>query len=169
MRRHLLLLFLFSLSVVPLRAFTVADSAKLEGRWDLTILVDGKESPSWLEVTHSGHKTLVGHFVGISGSSRPISKVTVTGNKFSFAIPPQWESGEGDMTVNGTFSEKQVAGTVVFPDGKSYSFTGVRAPELRRKEGTWGKPINLIQQNDLKGWEALGPNQWVVENGILKN
>jgi hypothetical protein len=147
-----------------------ADSTKIEGRWDLVIMFDGKESPSWLEVTHSGHKTLVGHFVGISGSSRPISEVLIDGNKFSFAIPPQWESGDGDLAVEGTWSAKQVAGTVVFPDGKSYSFTGTRAPSLReRKEGTWGKPVKLIQQNDLKGWTALGTNQWVVENGILKS
>ena len=66
--RLILLLFVFALSVSTTNAVTLADSTKLEGRWDLTILVDGKENPSWLEVTHSGHKTLVGHFVGISGS-----------------------------------------------------------------------------------------------------
>lgn len=167
--RHTLLLFVFAFSIFQATASSLADSTKLEGRWDLTIMVDGKENPSWLEVTHSGVKTLVGHFVGISGSSRPISKVIVNGNKFSFAIPPQWESGDNDMTFDGTWTGKRVAGTVVFPDGKSYSFTGVRAPALRRKEGTWGKAIKLIQQGDTKGWEAMGPNQWIVEDGILKN
>jgi hypothetical protein len=151
------------------KAAIVADSSKLEGRWDLTINVDGKESPSWLEVTHSGHKTLVGHFVGIVGSARPISKVTVNGNKFSFAIPPQWEPGENDMTLEGTWTQKQIAGTVVFPDGKSYPFKGVRAPALRKKEALWGKPVNLIQETLSASWEAMGPNQWIVEKGILKN
>ncbi|HEY0651483.1 MAG TPA: DUF1080 domain-containing protein [Chryseosolibacter sp.] len=146
-----------------------ADTTKLEGRWDLTLIVDGKESPSWLEVTHSGHKTLVGHFVGVVGSARPVSEIKVDGNKFSFAIPPQWESGENDMKVEGTWTGKQLTGTVVFPDGKSCSFKGVRAPALRRKEGTPGKPVNLIQKTGTAGWEAMGPNQWVVENGILKS
>ncbi len=164
-----ILVLLFSVFIIQANASSFADSTKLEGRWDLTIMVDGKENPSWLEVTHSGHKTLVGHFVGISGSSRPISEVKVDGNKFTFSIPPQWEEGNNDLTMNGTWSGKQLSGTVVFPDGKSYSFTGVRAPALRRKEGTWGKPINLIQKNGTQGWEATGPNQWIVENGILKN
>jgi hypothetical protein len=147
-----------------------ADSTKIEGRWDLVLMVDGKESPSWLEITHSGVNTLVGHFVAIVGSARPVSEILVDGNKFSFAIPPQWEPGDGDMALEGTWTGKQIAGTVVFPDGKSYSFTGKRAPSLRdRKEGTWGKPVKLIQQNDTKGWTTEGPNQWIVENGILKN
>jgi hypothetical protein len=163
-------IFLFACIIsASATAGIVADSTKLEGRWDLTLNVDGKESPSWLEVTHSGHKTLVGHFVGVVGSARPIAKINVTGNKFNFAIPPQWETGENDMTVEGTWSGKQITGHVVFPDGKSYSFKGVRAPSLRRKEGTSGKPVKLIQQSGTGGWEALGPNQWVVENGILRN
>lgn len=146
-----------------------ADTATVEGRWDLTIMMDGKENPSWLEVTHSGHKTLVGRFVGVSGSARPVSKVNVSGNKFSFAIPPQWEEGENDMTFEGTFTGGRIAGTVVFPNGKKFDFTGTRAPSLRnRKAGTWGKPVNLIQP-ETKGWTAMGPNQWIVENGILKN
>ena len=31
----------------------------LEGRWDLTVDMNGKPAPSWLEVTHSGTRTLV--------------------------------------------------------------------------------------------------------------
>lgn len=142
----------------------------LEGRWDLTITMDGKENPSWLEVTHSGHKTLVGHFVGVWGSSRPVAEVKVNGNNFSFAIPPQWEEGEQDMTVEGTVANSKLSGSIVFPDGKKYSWTGVRAPSLRRdKEGKWGKPVLLIQKNSLDGWKALGENQWVVEGGVLKS
>lgn len=150
-------------------AILPADSISIEGRWDLTISMDGKENPSWLEVTHSGTKTLVGRFVGVSGSARPISKVDFSGNTFSFSIPPQWEKGDNDLKVQGTLTGQRVAGTVVFPDGKQYPFTGVRAPSLRdRKEGTWAKSIKLIQP-ETKGWSAMGPNQWVVENGILKN
>lgn len=167
--RQLLVASLLLFAVTQSNATALADSAKLEGRWDLTVMVDGKESPSWLEVTHSGHKTLVGHYVAVVGSARPVSEITTNGNKFSFSIPPQWEEGANDLKVEGTWTGKQIAGTVVYPDGKSYSFTGVRAPALRRKEGAPGKAINLIQQNDLKGWQAMGPNQWVVENGILKS
>jgi hypothetical protein len=147
-----------------------ADSLMLEGRWDLTITMAGKESPAWLEVRHSGHHTLVGHFVGTGGSARPISKVTVNGNKFNFAIPPQWERGDGDMTFEGGMDGKGLSGTVVFPDGKSYTWTAVRAPSLRtQKEAVWAKSIPLLESNSLKGWHALGENQWVVEQGILRS
>ncbi len=147
-----------------------ADSTSLEGRWDITITMDGKENPSWLEVRHSGHKTWVGYFVGVWGSARPISVVTVTNGKFSFAIPPQWEQGDGNMTFLGTLADNKIAGDVMFPDGKTYKFTGVRAPALKRtKEAVWDKPIALIQGKDTKGWKALGENQWVVENGVLKS
>jgi hypothetical protein len=35
----------------------------IEGRWDITINEEGKEKPAWLDVRHSGLKTLVGYFV----------------------------------------------------------------------------------------------------------
>src|SRR5690349_5047328 len=47
----------------------------LFGRWDLTVVIDGKELPSWLEVHKSGEHRLVGYYVGTGGSARPISKV----------------------------------------------------------------------------------------------
>lgn len=142
----------------------------LEGRWDLTIMMEGKKNPAWLEVRHSGYSTLVGHVVVVVGSARPISKITVNGNKFSFAIPPQWEKGTSDMIFEGSFEGKGLSGSVVFPDGQRYSWTAVRAPSLRRqKEGAWGKPITLIPASGLKGWHATGENQWVVEQGILRS
>lgn len=145
-----------------------ADS--LEGRWDLTIIMSGKKNPGWLEVRHSGYSTLVGYFVGVVGSARPVSKITVDGNKFSFAIPPQWEKGTNDMTFEGTLDGKGLSGSVVFPDGQKYAWTGVRAPALRtQKQVAWGKPVTLIPASGLKGWHALGDNQWVVEQGILRS
>ena len=39
------------------------DSKSIEGRWNLTLSYDGKDVPSWLEVSHSGLSTLVGRFV----------------------------------------------------------------------------------------------------------
>jgi hypothetical protein len=143
---------------------------KLEGRWDITVNEDGKEIPSWLEVMHSGHKTLVGRFVGSGGSARPISEVKVADGTFTFEIPPQWEREARYLSIEGKFSGEGLAGKVTYPNGKSYSWTASRAPSLRRdKVVKWGKPIQLIQQSSLKGWQAMGENQWVVENGVLKN
>lgn len=149
--------------------FKKADAPSLEGRWDMTINMAGKEIPSWLEVRHSGLHTLVGDFVGSGGSARPISKVNFSGGKMSFTIPPQWETGN-DVSVEGTLEGNSLAGTIVMPDGKNYSWTAVRAPSLRRsKAPVWGKPIKLFNGTDLKGWHAMGQNQWQAENGVLRS
>ena len=70
-----------------------SDSTAILGRWDITINMEGKDAPSWLEVKHSGYSMLVGEFVGVSGSARPVSRVHLKDGKFSFSIPPQWEKG----------------------------------------------------------------------------
>lgn len=143
---------------------------KFTGRWDITIDAGNNKWPSWLEVTHSGLKTLVGHFVGVSGSARPISEIEYTNGQFSFSIPPQWEEGS-DLKVEGKFEGGKLSGTMVMPDGKSFPFTGVRAPTLRGgTEVTWGTPIKLFNGQNLDGWKTTGgENQWVAENGVLKS
>lgn len=152
--------------------FTVVeklDSASLEGRWDMTINVAGKQAPSWFEVRHSGLHTLVGDFVGSGGSARPVSKVNFIGGKMSFTIPPQWENGN-DLSVEGTLQGNNMKGTILLPDGKNYEWTAVRAPSLWEvKKLVWGKPYPLFNGKDLKGWHAMGENQWKAENNVLKS
>ncbi|GEO12227.1 3-keto-disaccharide hydrolase [Segetibacter aerophilus] len=159
---------LFSTSAIKANYRDTAMSSTLEGRWDLTITVGGREVPSWLEVRHSGLNTLVGDFVGSGGSARPISKVNFSGGKMSFTIPPQWETGN-DVTVEGTLQGNNLSGTILQPDGKTYNWTGVRAPSLRRTtQPVWGKPVKLFNGTDLKGWHPTGAtNQWKVVNGVL--
>jgi Domain of Unknown Function (DUF1080) len=146
------------------------DEGSVEGRWDLTMFADGKEYPSWLEIRHSGTKMLVGHFVFITGSARPVSRVNFNDGKISFTLPPQWEDGDNDFSVEGVLQGDILTGTLVSSDGKNYTWKGVRAPALRKpKPAAWGKPIKLFNGVDLKGWRALGENQWVVESGVLKS
>ncbi|MGZ8558739.1 MAG: 3-keto-disaccharide hydrolase, partial [Chitinophagaceae bacterium] len=126
--------------------------------------------PSWLEVRHSGTSMLVGQFVFITGSARPVSRVNFNDGKMSFSVPPQWEPGNNDFLVEGTLRDDRLSGTVITSDGKNYDWTGVRAPSLRRSTApVWGKPIKLFNGVDLKGWHAMGENQWVAGAGILKN
>lgn len=149
---------------------TGTPATKLEGRWDLTVDVDGKSAPSWLEVSHSGLKTLVGRFVGTGGSARPVSKVNFDGNSFSFSIPPQWEPEDHDLQVQGTLANDELKGEMVFPNQKTYHFTGKRAPALNETgEVSWGKPVVLFDGKDMKEWHTNGENQWVVEDGILRS
>ncbi|MFT3674725.1 MAG: DUF1080 domain-containing protein [Chitinophagaceae bacterium] len=142
-----------------------------EGRWDITVYDNGREFPSWLEIYHSGHKRLVGQYVGIVGSARPVSIINYKEAVISFTLPPQWEGEDNDLRFEARFQGDSLAGTMVAANGKTYNWTGHRAPLLKPKAApVWGKAIKLFNGKDLDGWKALGKtNQWVVENGVLKS
>jgi len=140
----------------------------LIGRWDITIDRNGKPAPSWLEVQLSGNRTLVGSFVGIVGSARPVAEVKFNQGKFHFTIPPQWEQGEQDFLIEGELVGAGIQGTITMSDGKKYNWKGVRAPYLDRKDKPkWGRAIALFNGKNLDGWKATGKNQWIVKDGIL--
>lgn len=164
MRVSAILCFFF----ISVSAF--AQKPNPEGRWNISIYEDGREYPSWLEVYHSGHKRLVGHYVGISGSARPISLIHFDDGVLRFSIPPQWEREDNDLQFEARFSGDSLTGTLLAADGKKYDWIGRRAPKLiRDKEPVWGSPVNLFNGQNLDGWKAMGTNQWIVENGVLKS
>jgi hypothetical protein len=167
MRKLLLTGVAFALAIT---AFAQVQTP-LEAKWDIVIEKDGAQLPSWLEVRHSGNHTLVGRFCYAFGSARPISEVKLKDGNFSFAIPPQWEPGDKNMEFNGTLTGETIKGTMVYTDGKTYNWTGTKAPTLTRdKQPTWDKPNMVFNGKDLTGWHAQGKtNQWVVENGVLKS
>jgi hypothetical protein len=169
--KHILLSFYFLLFTFYFsRANNFYFESPLEGRWDLTLYNSGKTSPAWLEVHHSGLSTLVGQYVGSGGSARPISKVNFDGVKLSFAIPPQWDPSPNDLVFEAVFQGDSLSGTVIESNGKKYTLSGVRAPLLRRNsEPVWANEIKLFDGTDLKGWHTTGPNQWKVEDGIMRN
>lgn len=150
---------------------TLVDSKDLLGRWDLTVDVDGKPYPSWMEVKLSGSKTLVGYYVAVVGSVRPVSHIHFNDGKFKFNIPPQWEGGDKDFEINGELTGDKILGTVTTSEGKTYNFTGVRAPVMKRTSTpAWGSAVKLFNGKDLTGWITFGgENQWVVKNGVLTN
>lgn len=169
--KQFLLLNLFTLTAhVSVSASTaLSKQDEIIGRWDLTVSRGDKLTPSWLEVKLSGVKTLVGFFVADGGSARPISRVNFKDGKVSFSIPPQWENSERDMVFEGSLENDKLTGIITGSDGKRYTFTGVRAPLLKRtKPVVWGTPIRLFNGKDLTGWHADGvDNQWEVKNGNL--
>ena len=57
------------MSNMTLTAKPIGDES-LEGRWDITVTKGDKKLPSWLEVNHSGIRTLTGSFVADGGSAR---------------------------------------------------------------------------------------------------
>lgn len=167
-------------TVVALAAFSHFGASAQEtkkdpeviGRWDITMEKDGKPQPSWLEVQKSGsHGVLIGRFTYAFGSARPISEIKPVNGKYTFSLPLQWEPGDRNMDFEFEADGNTIKGNMVYTDGKSYSFTGVRAPSLLpTKTPVWGKPVKLLNGKNTKGWHTDGrPNQWVVENGILRS
>jgi len=153
--------------VAPIHSNAV-QGGELIGRWDITVDENGKPAPSWLEVELSGFKTLVGRFVSTGGSARPVSKIKFENGKFGFAIPPQWEKEDRDLVLDGAVTGDRIQGSITTSAGETYSFTGVRAPDLKRNnQPEWSKPIGLFNGKDLTGWKALGENQWKVVDGVL--
>ena len=176
MLRHAILLLTIILPNNPGRkpAFSTASlppDERLMGRWDITITTPDGPRPSWLEIEHSGRDALVGRFVGVVGSARPVSVIQTSGDSLSFSIPHQWEEGDGNLSVRGRLQGSGLSGVMTFPDGKTFSWTGVRAPRLeRRSTPVWGAPIRLLHANDLGGWHPSGAtNQWIVKNGVLSS
>ena len=147
----------------------VAADNDIIGRWDLTVNMDGRIAPSWLEVKLSGVKTLVGYFVADGGSARPISHVQVKEGKIHFSIPSQWDRLDKYMEFDAVLENDQLKGTITQSYGKVHSFTGERAPLLKRDQApVWGKPINLLSGKGIEGWHAdRNNNQWVNINGVL--
>ncbi len=146
-----------------------ARDVRLIGRWDITITTPTGTAPSWIEIDSSGRDALVGRIVGIVGSARPISEIIAQGDSLHFAVPHQWESGNGELRVVFRLQGDRLVGRMTFPDNTTRNWQGVRAPRLvRARPPRWGAPIALLDQNDLNGWQPMGsPNQWIVRNGVL--
>ena len=160
----------FSLGAARLLDAQPAAQAKIIGRWDITMQGDNESFPSWLEVHLSGNRTLVGQFVGRTGSARPISKVEWADGAMRFSIPTQWDMGNENFQIEGKLDGDKLAGAMSDAQGKKFTWTAVRAPSLRRAaKPTWGAPVALFNGKDLSNWTLTGKNQWTVAGGILGN
>lgn len=168
--RVTLALLVAGVGAVPARAQT-GPTPPVVGRWDLRVMGADGVYPSWLEVTRSGDRALVGRFVGRVGSARPIGDVAFADGVLRFAIPAQWESGTGDLRVEGRVAGDSLTGTLVTPNGAQQRWTATRAPELRRTTAPhWGAPVVLFDGRDLAGWTPRGgENRWRATDGVLTN
>ncbi len=145
---------------------------RVVGRWDLTVIgSDGRHLPSWIEVEWSGDRVLVGRYLGVVGSARPVSKFEFTNDTLRWSAPPQWEGGDSDFRFTGVFASDSLAGTLTTSDGKQLAWSGHRAPALQRKGvARWGSPRRLFNGRDLSGWHVTGgDNQWKAIKGVLTN
>jgi 3-keto-disaccharide hydrolase len=140
------------------------------GRWDLTLKAPDREYPSWLELRQENSQ-LKATMVSRWGNARPLPTVEVTNGHLKFVSPKEEEERKDDMVFEGTLSGNHLLGTTTGPDGSPWTWTGVRAPSLKRSGApTWGKPIPLFNGKDLAGWrpeKVNTPTLWKVENGSL--
>ena len=146
-----------------------ADAKPFLGRWDLTLKAPDREYPSWLELREEVG-TLKAQMVGRWGNARPLPKVEISAGHLTFVSPKEEEGSNSDLEFQGQLSGQTLSGTLNGPDGKTWQWTGVRAPALgKTTEVKWGKPIQLFDGKDLSGWKTSksGPPEWTVQNGSL--
>jgi hypothetical protein len=143
------------------------------GHWDITVHGPGGDYPSWLEVRRSGTSTLVGSFVGQTGSARPISRVEVEDGRIRFTVPPQWEKRKDDQRFEGRLEGDVLRGQTTDAQGREVAWTGRRAPSLKRAQPPeWGEPVELFDGKDLAGWKPrsdAAKNEWRARDGMLVN
>jgi hypothetical protein len=140
------------------------------GRWDLTLKAPDREYPSWVELTQENGQ-LKAQMVGRWGNARPLPKVELANGRLTFVSPKEEEDRKDDMVFAATLTGSTLSGTTTGPDGTTWTWTGVRAPALKRS-GTpkWRKPVPLFNGKDLSGWkmsQSTSTSVWKVENGNL--
>jgi hypothetical protein len=173
--RGIVLALAISIVTIPVRMYSATQKPSTTnqaflGRWDLTLKTPSREAPSWLELTEDNGQ-LKAVMVGRSGNARPLPKVEITNGQITFVSPKEEEDRKDDMVFKGKLVGNKLVGTTTGPDGTPWSWTGVRAPALKRTSAPqWGKPITLFNGKDLSGWTPSDPNataKWTVENGTL--
>lgn len=170
--RFMRTLIVILLAAVSASAIAQPSAPGIIGRWDITVeRADGAHRSAWLEVRKSGVQTLVGQFVGTSGSARPIAQIEFKNGEMRFAIPPQWERVNGSLVVAGTLDGDRLSGTMTLGTQAPQRWTAVRAPSLRRAAAPrWDPPAALFNGRDLAGWHTVGgANEWEAVDGVLRN
>jgi hypothetical protein len=164
------LLSLQSYSAPKNSSDTTASVQSFLGRWDLTLKTPVQEAPSWLEIAQENGECKA-RMVSRWGHARPLPKCESSNGQLTFVSPKEEEERKEDMVFVGKLSGKMLVGTTTGPDGTPWTWTGERAPSLKRTSPPkWGTPIALFNGKDLSGWTPSDPKvtpAWTVENGTL--
>jgi hypothetical protein len=140
------------------------------GRWDLTLKAPDREYPSWLELRLEDGK-LKAEFVSRWGNARPLPSVEISNGTLVFVSPKEEEERKDDMVFQGHLSGADLTGTTTGQDGTPWTWTGQRAPSLKRTGAPkWGKTVELFNGKDLTGWHMAQPDSthpWTVVDGAL--
>lgn len=143
------------------------------GRWDLTVGTGPTAFPSWVDVQLRKETQLMGRFVGQFGSQRYLTQVDFANGDISFTVPVQYEAHKTDLVFKGKLAGDRLEGTTLDAEGKTLTWTGVRAPALHRDAAPpWGAPVTLFDGRDLSGWTLRDSDRgacWSVKDGLLVN
>ncbi len=177
--------------LVLLAAIAAAPTAQaadkdFNGRWDIQVNSKPADFAKftttaawWLGVTGAGTPDLKIQFVGSPDGSLDditVAKIQDGVLHFTWASTPR-PGRTPNPDDRAEYEVKLVKGRL---QGKMTSpvmnltFTGYPSPEIdEHDDGTWvkGKPIQLFDGKDLKGWTGVNSsaaNGWTVENGLLK-
>jgi Domain of Unknown Function (DUF1080) len=182
-RRRIVAAFAMVAGLLPLGRFSgYRDSSKnlvakppesvepFLGRWDLTLKAPDREYPSWLELKQEDGQ-LKAEFVSRWGNARPLPKAEIVNGQLKFVSPKEEEGRRDDMVFVGKLVGTTLSGTTTGPNGEEWTWTGVKAPALKRATlPQWGSPIPLFNNKDLSGWHVDNPSSaktWTVQNGSL--
>ena len=171
MRRLLLLALGLALAATTLTAQPKAGFADaVLGRWDITVQGADAPYPSWVHIHLRKETELQARFVGRSGSVRSATTVTYDGT-LVFEVPIQYEKNKSPLRFEGRLNGDKLEGTTVDADGKTLTWTAVRAPEIGPTRSLkWGAPVELFNGRDLSGWKPRNdrrPGCWTVTGGVL--
>ena len=138
----------------------------ISGRWDLIVHDTDGDYPSWVHLSAEG-----GWFVGKVGSARPVIQTDLDGDTVRWQLPKQYEGRSDDLVFSGELVDGRLEGTFVNDAGAEVRWEGTRAPELPKRDVTWGEPIELVRDS-AANWSARWPHMednWAVTADGLVN
>jgi len=186
----LLLAPLALLAVIALASTAQAADKDFNGRWDIQVNAKPADFAQftttaawWLGITGAGTPGMKIQFVGSpDGSLDEITVAKIQDGVLHFTwIDRPRRGGAPNPNDRAEYEVKYVHGLLQGTMTSSsttpatrLTFTGYRSPKIdEHDDGTWvkGKPIQLFNGKDLKGWTGVNSSKaegWSVENGILK-
>jgi hypothetical protein len=167
---------MFTLSLILAAAMSVQAPAKVVtaddyvGRWNVTITDPQDTFVSGGFQIDKKDGALSCGLVWRWGSFAPVKSIEVKDGVLR--IVREEKAGSGKLDVwEARIEGKLLKGKVTYPDGKTNTFEGRRAPLLlSRRAPVWGAPVTLFDGKTLTGWHLRDPkarNGWAVVDGNL--
>jgi hypothetical protein len=181
---------LMPLAFIALTPKMRASNQDFNGRWDIQVHAQPADFAQftttaawWVDITGAGTPDMKIQFVGSpDGSLDDITVANIQNGVLHFTWTERTRPGRTpNPNDHAEYEVKYVhgllQGSVTSPattPATHLTFTGYRAPKIdEHDDGSWvkGKPIQLFDGKDLKGWTGVNSPKmegWSVEDGILK-